>query len=86
MAYEEYQKLFEQLIINIMTECDVSNIDIFQVLQNEKEDDPMYEEFVDVFLSIADKDRFIILMENYQVEEDESVEEVEEIKQIEGNS
>ena len=42
-----------------MTECDVSNIDIFQVLQNEKEDDPMYEEFVDVFLSIADKDSFV---------------------------
>tara|TARA_B110000977_G_C10653586_1_gene328938 strand:+ start:352 stop:546 length:195 start_codon:yes stop_codon:yes gene_type:complete len=54
-----------------MTECDVSNIDIFQTLQNEKEDDPMYEEFVDVFLSIADKDSYIQLMENYQIEEEE---------------
>ena len=84
MAYEEYQQLFEQLIINIMTECDVSNIDLFQVLQNEKEDDPMYEDFVDVFLSIAYKKDFIKLMENYQVEEED--EEVVEVNQIEVNS
>ena len=31
----------------------------------------MYEEFVDVFLSIADKDSYIQLMENYQIEEEE---------------
>ena len=52
-----------------MTECDISSQDIFECLQQEKEDDPEVLPFVDVFLSVSDKKLFTELMQEYEPEE-----------------
>ena len=53
----------------MIQECDVSIQEFFQSLQEEKENDPSCEFYVEMLLSVSDYSQFLLMMKDYKSKE-----------------
>ena len=67
-AYNEYQKLFEKKIEEIIESCGMQADEFVKILQEKSKDDEDAEMFVQILLSVSEYENFVEMMRGYKKE------------------